>query len=221
MPKPYPQELRDDVVRVVCNCEPGQAIKQIAADFGIAESCVRNWIRQADDEDGAKPVTGAPEYAELREAKKCIRLLDQENEVVRRAAASRYPDLLLFLAYTGLRWGEATGLKVKHVDATRRRVAVEENAVIVNGHVQVGTPKTHERRAVPYPSSSTTRSHGRASGRIRRQSSGMRKGVVTSDRATPNPAGSQEPSSEFVPKTQKQPLRRRRAKSRSRRSCPA
>lgn len=73
------------------------------------------------------------------------------RQVERLAAASRYPDLLLFLAYTGLRWGEATGLKVKHVDAKRRRVAVEENAVIVNGHVQVGTPKTHERRAVPYP----------------------------------------------------------------------
>ncbi|MGW9550804.1 transposase [Citricoccus zhacaiensis] len=48
VPKPYPQELRDDVVRVVCNREPGQAIKQIATDFGIAESCVRNWIRQTD-----------------------------------------------------------------------------------------------------------------------------------------------------------------------------
>lgn len=58
---------------------------------------------------------------------------------------------MLFLAYTGLRWGEATGLRVKHLDAKRRRVSVEENAVIVNGHVQVGTPKTNERRTVPYP----------------------------------------------------------------------
>ena len=72
-------------------------------------------------------------------------------QVERLATASRYPDLVLFLAYTGLRWGEATGLRVKHLDAKRRRVSVEENAVIVNGHVQVGTPKTHERRTVPYP----------------------------------------------------------------------
>ncbi|MWD30966.1 transposase, partial [Aquicoccus sp. SCR17] len=34
MPKPYPQEFRDDVVRVVRDREPGQTIKQIAADFG-------------------------------------------------------------------------------------------------------------------------------------------------------------------------------------------
>jgi transposase len=87
VPKPYPQEFRDDVVRVVRNRESGQTIKQIAADFGIAESCVRNWIRQADVEDGARPATSAAEHAELREAKKRIRLLEQENEVLRRAAA--------------------------------------------------------------------------------------------------------------------------------------
>ena len=63
------------------------SIKQIATDFGIAESCLRNWLRQADVEDGLKPGTTAAETAELREAKKRIRLLEQENEVLRRAAA--------------------------------------------------------------------------------------------------------------------------------------
>ena len=73
------------------------------------------------------------------------------TQVERLADASRYPDLVRFLAYTGLRWGEASGLKVEHLDVKRRRVNVEENAVTVNGHIQVGTPKTHERRSVPYP----------------------------------------------------------------------
>ncbi|WP_183528781.1 IS3 family transposase [Micrococcus sp. TA1] len=87
MPKPHPQEFRDDVVNVARNREPGQTIKQIAADFGIAESCLRNWMRQADVEDGARPGSTAAENAELREAQKRIRLLEQENEVLRRAAA--------------------------------------------------------------------------------------------------------------------------------------
>lgn len=39
VPKPYPKEFRDDVVNVARNREPGQHIKQIAADFGISESC--------------------------------------------------------------------------------------------------------------------------------------------------------------------------------------
>ncbi|WP_191281339.1 IS3 family transposase, partial [Nocardioides flavus (ex Wang et al. 2016)] len=86
-PKPYPQEFRDDVVRVARNREPGVHIKQIAADFGISESCLTNWMKTADVEDGVKPGTTAAENAELREAKKRIRLLEQENEVLRRAAA--------------------------------------------------------------------------------------------------------------------------------------
>ena len=67
--------------------EPGQAFKRIAADFGIAESCLRNWMRQADVEDGTRPGTPATENTELREARQRIRLLEQENEVLRRAAA--------------------------------------------------------------------------------------------------------------------------------------
>ena len=87
VPKTYPQEFRDDVVNVARDREPGQTIKQIASDFGIAESCLRNWMRQADVEAGAGPGTTAAENAELREAKKRIRLLEQKNEVLRRAAA--------------------------------------------------------------------------------------------------------------------------------------
>lgn len=64
---------------------------------------------------------------------------------------SRHPTLVLFLAYTGLRWGEATALRIRHVDTLRRRVSVEENAVLVSAEVHVGTPKTHRSRSVPYP----------------------------------------------------------------------
>ena len=87
MPKPFPREFREDVIRVARSREPGQSLKQIATDFGIAESCLRNWLRQADVEDGMKPGSTASENAELREARKRIRLLEQENEVLRRAAA--------------------------------------------------------------------------------------------------------------------------------------
>lgn len=66
-------------------------------------------------------------------------------------APPQHATLVLFLAYTGLRWGEATGLRVRHVDALRRRVKVEENAVLVAGLIHVGTPKTHRSRSVPYP----------------------------------------------------------------------
>ena len=86
MPKPYPKEFRDDVVRVALNREPGVRIKDVAADFGITESCLGNWLAQAARR-GRRPGSTTPELAELREAKKRIRLLEQENEVLRRAAA--------------------------------------------------------------------------------------------------------------------------------------
>jgi integrase len=73
------------------------------------------------------------------------------GQVERLAVASRYPDFVRFLAYTGLRWGEATGLQVQHVDRAKRRLNIAANAVVVNGHVIVGSPKTHERRSVIYP----------------------------------------------------------------------
>ncbi|BDO41163.1 transposase [Cellulomonas sp. NTE-D12] len=85
MPRPYPMEFRRDVVAVA---RRGEApLKQVAADFGIAESCLRNWLRDADVEDGNRPGVTRSESTELREANRRIRLLEQENEVLRRAAA--------------------------------------------------------------------------------------------------------------------------------------
>ncbi len=85
MPKPYPKEFRDDVVAVA---RKGEApLKQIARDFGISEGCLSNWMKKADVEDGHRPGLTDADRVELREAKKKIRLLEQENEVLRRAAA--------------------------------------------------------------------------------------------------------------------------------------
>lgn len=67
------------------------------------------------------------------------------------AKESKYPTLVLTLAYTGLRWGEVTGLRVKDVNPLRRRLNVVQNAVAVGNKIEVGTPKTHKKRSVPFP----------------------------------------------------------------------
>lgn len=59
--------------------------------------------------------------------------------------------LVYTLAYTGMRWGEVTGLRVRDLDLQRRRARFEENAVKVSTRIVVGTPKTHETRSVPLP----------------------------------------------------------------------
>lgn len=87
------------------------------------------------------------------------------QQVTRLAEASAYPDLVYFLAYTGLRWGEATGLRLQHVNRAKRRVQVEENAVMVGSVIEVGTPKTHENRSVPYPAFLASAIEGMAKGK--------------------------------------------------------
>ncbi|WP_406566324.1 transposase [Acaricomes phytoseiuli] len=85
MPKPYPKEFRDDVVAVARKARA--PLSQIARDFGISEASLFNWLKKANIEDGRVPGLTEDERKQLREANKRIRLLEQENEVLRRAAA--------------------------------------------------------------------------------------------------------------------------------------
>jgi transposase len=85
VPKPFPAEFRRDVVAVA---RKGEApLSQIAKDFGISESCLHRWLKIADVDEGIRPGTTSTESAELRELRKRNRLLEQENEILRRAAA--------------------------------------------------------------------------------------------------------------------------------------
>ena len=87
MPKPFPKEFREDVVRVARGRDAGVTLEQSSADFGIHPMTLSKWIRQADIDDGVRPGRSSQESAELRAANRRIRLLEQENEVLRRAAA--------------------------------------------------------------------------------------------------------------------------------------
>jgi transposase len=85
MPKPYPAEIRRDVVDVTRRNEA--PLSQIAKDFGISDASLHNWLNRADIEDGVKPGLTQRDSDQLRSSKKRIRLIEMENEVLRRAAA--------------------------------------------------------------------------------------------------------------------------------------
>ncbi len=85
---------------MVAVARKGEApLAQLAQDFGISESCLRNWLRRADVEDGVRPGSTSAENVELKDARRKIRLLEQENEVLRRAAA--------YLSQANLRLGQS------------------------------------------------------------------------------------------------------------------
>jgi transposase-like protein len=63
-------------------------VAALAKDLGISESCLRNWIAQADtDEDGSAVRLSSVEKEELTELRRRTRQLEVENEILKRAAA--------------------------------------------------------------------------------------------------------------------------------------
>ena len=66
------------------------------------------------------------------------------------SAVDRDAEVVRFLAYTGLRWGEMAALRIGEFDMLRRRVNVSR-AVTESGGLQWSTPKRWERRSVPFP----------------------------------------------------------------------
>ena len=85
MPAAHPREFREDVVAVARRGDT--PIARVAKDFGVCESCLRNWLHRADVEDGHRPGVTRAESEEVRDLRRRNRLLEQENEVLRRAAA--------------------------------------------------------------------------------------------------------------------------------------
>ena len=62
-------------------------VVQIARDLGISESCLRNWIAQADVDTGRREGLSSRERDELVELRRETRTLKLENEILKRAAA--------------------------------------------------------------------------------------------------------------------------------------
>jgi len=63
----------------------------------------------------------------------------------------QYRLIVLFLAYTGVRFGEMAALRVRRIDFLRRRTMIAESVTLVGANQVWGTPKGHEKREVPIP----------------------------------------------------------------------
>ena len=86
-----------------------------------------------------------------RKPKKEHRYLSHDEAIRLAENSNTHRTLVLVFCYTGLRWGEAAGLRVRDVDFARQRISVSVNAVEVGGLIEIGTPKSHKRRSVAFP----------------------------------------------------------------------
>ena len=86
--RPYPPEFRAEAVRLARGSD--KSIPALAADLGVSSEALRHWLRQADADEGR----GQPgelttdERDELRRLRRGMKVLQQEREIVREAAAS-------------------------------------------------------------------------------------------------------------------------------------
>jgi transposase-like protein len=85
MPRPHPPEFRRRAVELARLRE--KPVADIARDLGISDSCLRNWMAQADIDDGARPGLSSYECAELVALRRKNRVLELEVEILKRASA--------------------------------------------------------------------------------------------------------------------------------------
>lgn len=77
--------------------------------------------------------------------------LSNEQVIALAEECENNADIILTLAYTGMRWGELAALKVESVDFAKHRISVASSISEVSGKLISGTPKSHENRSIPFP----------------------------------------------------------------------
>lgn len=86
MPRPYPKEFREGAIELARGGE--RPMSDIARELGVADSCLRRWVKQdqldrREREDGLS----STEREELTELRRKVRRLEQEKDILRKAAA--------------------------------------------------------------------------------------------------------------------------------------
>lgn len=86
MPRPYPKEFRQGAIDLARRGD--RPIAEVANELGIAESCLRRWLKQ-DQLDRRERDDGlsTAEREELRQLRREVSRLKQEKEMLRKAAA--------------------------------------------------------------------------------------------------------------------------------------
>jgi len=81
---PYPAEFREEAVRLV---RSGGTLSEVARDLGCSTEALRSWIRQSEIDQGRREGLTTDEREELARLRRRNRVLEQEKEILVKAAA--------------------------------------------------------------------------------------------------------------------------------------
>ena len=86
VPAPYPPEFRAEAIRLVRSGD--RSVSEIAKDLGVSAQSLRNWLRQADLDEGHRhDGLTTEDRAELTRLRRENRVLREEREILKKAAA--------------------------------------------------------------------------------------------------------------------------------------